>query len=95
MDNITTSVEINDAVLTTKAINDANGRLCAKFQNKPIDPTRNKIEKTDKAKKPHFPPENVRFHRMLDAIWAVAATSGFRINSRIEAVDIKSGKEFK
>ena len=92
MDNITTSVEINDAVLTTKAIDDANGRLFDKFQNKPIDPTRNKIEKT---KKPHFPPENVRFHRMLDAIWAVAAASGFRITSRIEAVDIKSGKEFK
>lgn len=89
MDNITTSVEINDAVLTTKTIDDANGRLCAKFQNKPIDPTCNK------AKKPHFPPENVRFHRMLDAIWAVAAASGFRITSRIEAVDIKSGKEFK
>lgn len=95
MDNITTSVEINDAVLTTKTINDANGRLCAMFQGKPIDPTRNKIEKTDKAKKSHFPPESVRFHRMLDAIWAIAAASGFRINSRIEAVDIKSGKEFK
>ena len=87
MDNITTSVEINDNadhIVTIKAIDDN--------ENKSIEANEHKYSK---AKKPHFPPENVRFHRMLDAIWAIAAASGFRINSRIEAVDIKSGKEFK
>ena len=87
MDNFTTSVEINDNtnnIVTANNIDDNN--------NKEIETNERKYNKT---KKPHFPPENVRFHRMLDAIWAVAAASGFRINSRIEAVDIKSGKEFK
>lgn len=87
MDNFTTSVEINDNVDNIVKANN-------------IDDNENKATETNerkynKSKKPHFPPENVRFHRMLDAIWAIAAASGFRINSRIEAVDIKSGKEFK
>ena len=87
MDNFTTSVEINDNanhIVTANNIDDN--------ENKVIETNERKY---NKAKKPHFPPENVRFHRMLDAIWAIAAASGFRINSRIEAVDIKSGKEFK
>lgn len=87
MDNITTSVEINDNtdhIVAIKAIDDNENKT-----------TETNEHKYNKAKKLHFPPENVRFHRMLDAIWAIAAASGFRINSRIEAVDIKSGKEFK
>lgn len=87
MDNFTTSVEINDYtdnIVAIKTINDNENKA-----------TETNEHKYNKAKKPHFPPENVRFHRMLDAIWAIAAASGFRINSRIEAVDIKSGKEFK
>ena len=87
MDNFTTSVEINDNadhIVTANNIDDNENKK-----------TETNEHKYNKAKKPHFPPENVRFHRMLDAIWAIAAASGFRINSRIEAVDIKSGKEFK
>lgn len=87
MDNITTSVDINDYtdhIVAIKTIDDNENKA-----------TEANERKYNKAKKPHFPPENVRFHRMLDAIWAIAAASGFRINSRIEAVDIKSGKEFK
>ena len=87
MDNFTTSVEINDNtdhIVTANNIDDN--------ENKKTETNENKYSKS---KKHHFPPENVRFHRMLDAIWAIAAASGFRINSRIEAVDIKSGKEFK
>lgn len=86
MDNITTSVEINDnadKVFAIKVDEDSN---------KSAD---TKTHKYDKSKKPHYPPENVRFHRMLSAIWAMADACGFRVTSRIEAVDIKSGKEFK
>lgn len=55
------------------------------------------VEKDTKKyrKKKHYTPEAIRFYRLLDAIWASASAAGFRITSRIEATDIKSGKEFK
>ena len=40
-------------------------------------------------------PTVTRFYKFLSVVWTVAELAGFKVTSRIECVDIKTGRVFK